>query len=65
MSTIWVSDHIKNKHTLYRGKNYMNKFCCFLRKYAKNIIAFEKKKNVIIKKRRTKITSRCISMLNL
>ena len=54
MSTIWVSDHIKNKHTLYHGKNYMNKFCCFLRKYAENIIAFENKKMLSLTKEELK-----------
>ena len=24
VSTIWTFDHIENKHTLYRGKSYMN-----------------------------------------
>ena len=27
MSTIWAFDHIENKHTLYRGKDCMEKFC--------------------------------------
>ena len=27
MSTIWAFDHIENKHTLYRGKDCMKKFC--------------------------------------
>ena len=26
-STIWSFDHIENKHTLYRGKDYMKKIC--------------------------------------
>ena len=44
MSTFWAFDHIENKHTLYRRKDYMNKFCESLREHAKNIIDFEKKK---------------------
>ena len=43
MSTIWAFDHIENKHTLYRGKDYMKKFCTSLRERAKNIIHFEHK----------------------
>ena len=27
MSTIWVFDHTENKHSLYRGKDCMKKFC--------------------------------------
>ena len=29
MSTIWAFDHIENKHTLYRGKDCVKKFCTF------------------------------------
>ena len=43
MSTIWGFDHIEDKHTLYRGKDCMKKFCTSLREHAKNIIDFEKK----------------------
>ena len=44
MSTIWAFDHIENKHDLYRGKDFMKKFCTSLREHTKNIIDFEKKK---------------------
>ena len=44
LSTNWTFDHIENKHTLYRGKDCMKKFCESLREHAKNIIDFEKKK---------------------
>ena len=44
MSTIWVFDHIENKHTLYRGKDCMKKFFESLKENVKNIIDFEKKK---------------------
>ena len=44
MSTIWAFNHIENKHTLYRGKACMKKFCEPLREHAKNIIDFERKK---------------------
>ena len=64
-STIWVFDYTENKHTLYRKKYRMKKFCKSLREHEKNIIDFEKKKNVTVNKRRTKITSRRKSMLYL
>ena len=43
MSTIWAFDHTENKHTLYRGKDCIKKFCESLREHAKNIIFIEKK----------------------
>ena len=49
MSRMWLFDPIETKHTL-RG-------------LAKNITDFEKKKTV--NKRKTKIISRCKSMLHL
>ena len=42
----------------------MEKFSESLREHAKNI-NFEKKKNITVNKRRTKIISRCKSMLYL
>ena len=48
-------DHIENRHILYRGKDCMKTFCTPLRKHAKNIIDFEKKKNVTVNKRTVKI----------
>ena len=44
MSAIWGFGYIKDKHTLYRGKDCMKKFCESLREQAKSIIDFEKKK---------------------
>ena len=44
MSTIWGFDHIKDKHTLCRGKDFMIKDFTSLREHAKKIIDFEKKK---------------------
>ena len=44
MSTIWAFDHIKNKHTIYRGKGCTKKFCTSLREHATNVTNFEKKK---------------------
>ena len=43
MSTIWVFDSLKNKHSFYRG-DYMKKFCIYLREHAVDVINFEKKK---------------------
>ena len=54
MSTIWAFDHIENKHTLYRGKDCMKKFCEYLREYTKNIIDFEKKKMILLTKKELK-----------
>ena len=54
MSTIWAFDHIENKHTLYCGKDCMNKFCEYLRKHAKNIIDLEKKKMLPLSKEELK-----------
>ena len=37
MPPIWGLDHIENKHTLYRGKDHMKKFCTSVREHAKKI----------------------------
>ena len=50
MSTICAFHHIENKHTWYRRKDCMKKFCESLREHAKNIIYFEKKKMLPVKK---------------
>ena len=42
--TIWEFDQIKSKHTLYRGKDYIKKFCESLREHAKNIIDMKRRK---------------------
>ena len=44
MSTTWGFKHIKNKHTLYRGKDCMKTFCESLKEHATKIIGFKKKK---------------------
>ena len=62
MSTIWTFVRIKHKHTLYRGKDFMKTFWKSFREEAKNIIYFEKKMVAVVK-RRTKIKSRCKSIL--
>ena len=50
MTAIWTFDHIKNKHSLYRGKGCMKKFCETLREQPKNIIVFEKEKMLTLTK---------------
>ena len=44
MSTILSFKDTKNKNEVYRGKDYMKKFCECLKKHAKRIINFKKKK---------------------
>ena len=55
MATIWAFNHIENKHSLYHGKDCMKKFCTSLREHAKNIIDFEKKKMLQLKKEELKL----------
>ena len=50
MSTISEFDDMENKHTLYRG-NIMKKFCEHLREHAKNVIDFENKKMLPLRKK--------------
>ena len=50
-STIFLFRSIENKHDVYRGKDYMKKFCELLRKHAMKIINFKKKKKEVINKR--------------
>ena len=54
MSTIWGFDHVDDKHTLYRGKDCMKKFCTSLREHAKNITDFEKKKMLALPEKESK-----------
>ena len=54
MSTIWVFDHIENKHTLYRGKDCMRKIWASLREHAKNLADFEKKRMLPLTKEELK-----------
>ena len=58
MSKIWRFNHIEYKHTLHRGKDCMKEFCKFLKKHAKSILDFEKKKNVAFDSKRIKILYR-------
>ena len=62
MSTIWAFHHLEN--SLFHRQGCMKKFSESLREHAKNIIQIEKK-NMLAKKKRTKITSRCNRMLHL
>ena len=55
MSTIWVFDHRGSKHTLYRGENYMKKFCTFLKEHTENTIDFEKKEMLPLTKEKLKL----------
>ena len=48
LSTIWGFDHIKNEHTLYRGIDWMKKFCNSLREHAQRIVDFGKKKMLLL-----------------
>ena len=54
ISTILWFDHLENKHTLYRRKNYIKKICDSLGDHAKNIIGFEKKKMLPLTKKELK-----------
>ena len=54
MSTIWEFHHIENKHTSYRGIDFMKKFRESLREHAKNIIDVEKKKMIPLTKQELK-----------
>ena len=50
----WVFGQIESKHNLYRGKDCLEKFCEPLGEYTKNIIDFEKKKRLQLKKEELK-----------
>ena len=58
-------NNIENKHSLYRREDCIEKFCIFLREDAANVIDFEKKENVAVNKKSTKIAPRCNKMLHL
>ena len=55
MSTIWAFDHLENKHTLYREKGCIKKFCSSLRKHATNILNVEKEKMLPLTKEQLKL----------
>ena len=64
MSQIWGFNHIEDKHTLYRGKDRMKKFCEYSREHAKSIIDFENK-IITNNKERIETIYGCRCMLHL
>ena len=54
MSTVTAFDHIENKHTSYRGKDCMKKFCESLREHTKMIIDFKEKNMLPLTKEKLK-----------
>ena len=44
MATIWGFDQIKDKHTLYRGKDCIKNFCKSLREHEKEYLFLKRKK---------------------
>ena len=56
MSTIWVFDAIKNKHSLHLGEGFIKNFCGSVRKSATNVINFERKKMLALLKKTSKYT---------
>ena len=54
MSTIWAFDNIENKHNLYRREDCMEMFCTSLKKHARIVIDFEKKKMLSLTKEELK-----------
>ena len=48
MYAIWTFDGMENKYDVYRGEDYVKKFCKFLREHAVKIIKFEKTKMILL-----------------
>ena len=48
MSTIWIFDNVENMHSLYRGEDFIKKFCISLKEHEVNVINFEKKKMLLL-----------------
>ena len=67
ISTILTFKSIENKNDVYRGKDYMKKFCESLRQHAIKIIIFKmkKKEKEIINKRAAGIIRKCKNLLYL
>ena len=55
MSTISLLRNIENKHTVYRGKDGMKRFCEFVREHAMKNINFKKKRNAVVNKRAARV----------
>ena len=51
---IWVFHNLEYKHSLYRGEDFMKKFCSSLREHASNVINFETKKMLLLTKKEVK-----------
>ena len=49
-STISFFTSIENKHDVNRGKDFMKRFCDYLREHAMKIINFKMKKNELLTK---------------
>ena len=64
MPTLWAFDNIENNHTLYRGEEYMKKFCTSLKEDALNVINFVKKKMLPLTKKELKL-HQDVTMLHL
>ena len=50
MTTIWAFINIENQDTLYPGEDSIKIFCQYLREHAKNIIDYEKKQMLPLRK---------------
>ena len=51
MSTISSFRNIENKHDVYRGRDYMKKFCESLKEHEVKIINFKKRKMKLLTKK--------------
>ena len=67
ISTSLSFKSIENKNDVYRGKDYMKKFCESLREHAIKIIIFKmkKKEKEVINKRAAGIIRKCKNLLYL
>ena len=52
--SMWAVLGLEDKHTLYRRKECMKKFCTSFREHVKNIIDFEKKNMLPLTKKEVK-----------
>ena len=50
VSTVWIFDGMENTHNVYRGEDYVKKFCESLWNHAMKINNFEKKKMIPLTK---------------
>ena len=42
--TMWVFDNIENKHSLYHGEDFIEKFCISLKEHEANVTNFLKRR---------------------